>query len=407
MAEYLLIVQIHTHLNDCTNIKLRLPQKCGSLFKYKNFMRKLNLLRHRMTIKECLTRSTNKMLVMTICVLCLQSCKMGNKPNLSGYIPFSEDEFRSSEKLFGNKITELKLENPRNIYVIDSLIITVDRNTDYLLHVYNIKTGEKINELIRRGKGPFELLSVDYIQKQDQEKRILVFGTVEKKVVEFSFSDLQKRTSDIVFTEFFIKDQGCLRVIRNRDDYVGLTLRDSIVNRLYIYNKDGIMVNAVGNYPSLVPMVGNMLDATLFEAFHQILADGTMVLSYRNMDLIEIYDRQYKIKRKFFGPNGVLPSYKLKSKGTFKWIGFNEDQIETFGEIIPNPMNNEFWVSYSGRKVNDQGYLWSKIFVFDANGSFIKKYELNIPVFKMDVNFRSRKIYAVTYPDIAVYEFKY
>lgn len=362
-----------------------------------------------MTIKEILSTPINsiKILITIICVLFLQSCNISNKPNLSGYIQFSEADFRSSEKLFGSKIANIKLENPRNIYVIDSLIITVDRKTDYLLHVYNIKTGKKINELIRKGKGPYELLSIDYVQKQDKEKRLLAFGTVEKKVIEFSFSDLLKKSSDIVYTEFFIKDQGCLRIMKNKDNYIGLTLRESIVNRLYIYNKEGKMINAVGRYPSLIPMVGNMLDANLFEAFHEILSDGTIILTYRTMDLIEVYDKDLKLKIKLWGPNGVLPSYQLKSKGTFKWIGFNEDQKDTYGEIISNPLSNEFWVSYSGRKLNDQGYLWSKIFVFDSNGTFLRKYELNIPVFKMDVNFRLRKIYAITYPEMAAFEFKY
>ena len=360
-----------------------------------------------MKITTNLTLSPIKTLALVICMLFLNSCHINNKPDSSDYVKFSESDFHSSEKLFGNKITKLKLENPRNIYTIDSLIITVDRKTDFLLHVYSIKTGEKINDLIPKGEGPFELLSADYIQTRNREKKILVFGTVEKKVVEFSYSDLIKKNSDIAFTQFFIKDQGCLRVIKNGDDYIGLTLRDSIVKRLYIYNNKGQMINAIGNYPTLVPMVGNMLDAVLFEAFQQISPDGIMLIAYRNMDLIEIYDKHYNLKKKLFGPNGTLPSCQLKSTGTFKTIGFNDDQINTYGEIVSNPKNDEFWVSYSGRKLNDKGYLYSKIFVFDSNGSFLKKYELDIPVYKMDVNFKLRKIYALTYPEMDVYEFKY
>jgi len=360
-----------------------------------------------MKIKSNLTLSPIKTLALVICVVLLYSCYENNKPDLSDYVRFSESDFHSSEKLFGSKITKLKLENPRNIYSIDSLLITVDRKTDFLLHVYSLKTGKKINDLIPKGKGPFELLSVDYIQTRNLEKRILVFGTVEKKVVEFSYSDLIKKNSDIAFTQFFIKDQGCLRVIKNGDDYIGLTLRDSIVKRLYIYNNNGQMIKAIGNYPTLVPMVGNMLDAVLFEAFHQISPDGNMLLAYRNMDLIEIYDNHYNLKKKLFGPNGTLPSCQLKSTGAYKTIGFNDDQINTFGEIISNPNNNEFWVSYSGRKLNDKGYLYSKIFVFDSNGSFLKKYDLDVPVYKMNVNFKLKKIYALTYPEMDVYEFKY
>jgi hypothetical protein len=340
-------------------------------------------------------------------VLFLQSCNISNKPDFSGYTQFSEQDFQLSEKLTGSKVTNVKLENPRNIYIIDSLIITVDRGTDYLLHVYSLKTGKKINELIRRGKGPHELLSTDYIQKRSEEKRILVFGSVEKKIIEFSFDDLLKNSSDIVYTEFLINDQGCLRVVKDKDNYIGLTLKDSIVKRLYVYNSKGTTVDAVGDYPSVVPKVGHMLDAVLFEAYHAIFPEGTIILSYRNMDLIEIYDKNYNFKKKLFGPAGVLPSYQLKSNGTFKSIGFKEDQICTYGDIITNPMNSEFWVSYSGHKISDQGYLNSRIFVFDTNGSFLKRYELNIPVFKMDVDFKSRKIYAITYPELAVYDFKY
>lgn len=207
--------------------------------------------------------------------------------------------------------------------------------------------------------------------------------------------------------EFFIKDQGCLSVKRSQDSYIGLSIKDSVLNRLYIYNKEGKMINFQGKYPSVVSMVGNMLDAILFDAFHEILPDGSIVLSYRNMDLIEVYDKHFKLKKKLWGPNGTLPSYQINSKGNFKWIGFKDDQIETYGEIISNASNNEFWVSYSGRKVTDKGYLFSKLFVFSINDSFLKKYELNIPVFKMDVNFKLRKIYAITYPEIAVYEFNF
>ncbi|MGV8139585.1 MAG: BF3164 family lipoprotein [Mangrovibacterium sp.] len=373
----------------------------------KNTLRKKLIFAQKL-IRGCFSTPAMRLAIFIIsCVAFLQSCNNSNKPDFPGYTQFSEQDFRSSGKLFGSKIANIKLENPRNISVIDSLIVIVNRNTDYLLHVYSIKTGKRVNELIRKGKGPHELLSTDYIQKQNKEKKILVFGTVEKKVIEFSFDDLLKKSSEIAYTEFSINDQGCLRVVKSGENYIGLTLADSIVKRLYVYNSKGAMIDAIGDYPSVVPKVGNMLDAVLFEAYHKILSDGTIALSYSNMDLIELYDSQYRLQKRLWGPNGVLPSYQLKSKGTYKWVGFKEDQICTYGDIIPDPMNNEFWVSYSGRKLNDNGYLWSKIFVLETSGVFLKRYELDIPMLNMDVDFKSKKIYAITYPELAVYEFKY
>ena len=337
----------------------------------------------------------------------MPTCKISDTNDIQNHTLFADQDFKVAKKLNGRKLSYFKLNNPRDLHIIDTLFITVDRKTDYLINVYNLKTGKKLNNLIKKGKGPFELISLDELQKQFDTRTILAFGTKQKKVIEFSYNDLLKAQSEIDFKEFFIKDQGCMRIIKHNEHYIGLTLRDSLVRRLYFYDNSGKMTKATGEYPKLVPLVGNMLDGFLFNAYLGVLPNNKIALSYKNMDLIELYNTDYRIIKRLRGPGKTLPSFQLKTRGDFKWIGFNDDQISAYGKIITDYSNNEFWVPYSGRRLNEAGYLKSIIYVFGQDGSFHKKYSLDIPVFRIDVDFKNKIIYAINYPELDVYEFKY
>lgn len=151
----------------------------------------------------------NKYLVY-ILTLFITSCSSTNES--------LESMFKHREEVTLENVAFIKtneLLSPENIAVKDSLCIIYEPQGEKLLTVFNLKTKTKRNEILPKGKGPGEAISLQTILFDSQDdllycndiaqNKINIFSTVnfsllEQKNINFPFATFAKDTNSWIFS---------------------------------------------------------------------------------------------------------------------------------------------------------------------------------------------------------------
>lgn len=319
---------------------------------------------------------------------------------------FQHEDFKESQSLMGNivEFDDIVL-NPTRIYLCDTVLITIENDGKTIFKLYGLNSKKKIGERIKVGQGPNEMIHPSFVDID--EKSISFYDTVLSTIFRYSKDEFvneidPKPTEKIKLNE---KVFGETAVI-NR----GFVCSDYNPSYLFIrFNEEGNKVNDIGKYPNSHI---EYTDYEKIEAFRFSFVTNkkdNIFVCYNWTDLIEIYNIDGSLKKRFHGPEKFYAHFKEFHDGNYISAshekGKNRDAY--FNPVV---VHDEIFVLFSGKYIDEEGYniLANSILVFDWNGEPKKKMSLNQGVFSFTVDHKNKKIYGISdTPEYHILEYAY
>lgn len=348
----------------------------------------------------------NKYILFYIIIIsCLFSCKENRYKNAE---TITRSDFKETRVLNGERIefNDL-LMKPVSITYRDSLLYMKNRSTENYFHVFNPYTLSKIGEFGAFGNGPNDFMEPVIIQSDDhwlwilnQMKRSLSRYKIDFKEGEIEIIENNK----IAFDDHV--DQ--LAVLDNNTIIASMMKPED--KKFYFFNGQGELTATGGEYPE------SGIEFTNFEKIEGFMCQiavnhkyKRIFVSHKQTDLIEIYDFDGKLLHRKHGPDHFFPVVKQTSDGDMVKVRSNPGTSRD-GYFSPKYAGEEVFVLYSGVVFNGSNAMYQidQIYVFDWEGTPLKIYKLDQPIFNFDVDVKNRVIYGLSAePEFHVIAFKY
>ena len=341
----------------------------------------------------------NLFFAIVIFLILLISCSQNNIKNVEFKIKKDDDKnvlldvaesdvkhiTLKSEKIFG-LFTEIAVK--------DSLLICGNLRSPKLINTYSLNSGKLIDELITRGESEYEGLSVSSLYIQNNylwiyDITLSKFFKTEinnKKIDSSSIKkiDLAKNLKNIIFP-VIINDSLILATTYAMNDF------------RYLYANPQKTLKNVGQLPK-VKNSEYLTDAAetkfpnkafIFKAIAiKNSSENKTVVFYNKTDRAEFYsnDRLIKVVQNQDGFNPIMQVAKLEEGGYLV-----EDSDKTKYAYLSTAYTDRYIYSlYSGSNETSS----NSILVFDWNGEFIKKLELDRKVCKIFIEPKRNILYS-------------
>ena len=334
------------------------------------------------------------------------SCTNNDSYKDAKFISFSD---------FGNSIllngTTLEFDDllmrPVDIIFQDSFLIMKNRGTEYHFHVFDPFDKKKKCELISFGSGPDEMIEPVILSSDD---RFIWILDKEKRAVSKCSLNISSDTSYInILKKVDISEYADKAAILSDESIISVVL-NPMMKRFCIFNNIGQLVNNFGEYPEC------NLDLTMYEKMEAFFCDfiinhekQKIFMSYKQTDLIDIYNLEGQLIKRMHGPDVFLPFVKQEQNGDYIKVKSQYGKTRD-AYFVPRSAKNEVFVLYSGRVYDRDivSYLNNTILVFDWEGNPIRAYKLDEPIYSFDVDYNNRTIYALSdNPDFHVIKYSY
>jgi len=310
----------------------------------------------------------------------------------------SEGEVFSNDSLFLGHPTLLRFHP-------DSFLIIEDFGAPKLLKIVDLKNGE-IHEIIHKGAGPGEMivswgpaiLGDSLYAFCGQLRKVMIFAPDKNRhfkiIDEFKLEEKQTPRFYPLSSRMFV----CLSNIGDG-------------KRLTFLDEKGRIIRKIGDFPPFINSDEIKPDNDIFLSSISSTPDGNkFVLACIKTDVIEIYDTNKGLIKRYQGPLGIKLTVNRQAVGG-GYMQRTEPEYFTYGNVVAN--ENEFWVDYNGYK-NEKGKRPStleqyskQIFCFDWNGKPLKKIEFNYPILTFDVDWHGKILYTMIWkgenPEIISY----
>ena len=332
--------------------------------------------------------------------LCLAACGSGpDTYKKAGTFDFAS--FPDTKTLQGKALPIRDLANPVQLLVRDSLLLVADRNTDFLLSVYDVSTGRRKGEFLPRGKGPEEALHIRHIA--DRGDAFWVNDFPQRKIYTYRFSGLDSMENlrpDVVIAPAESPDD----VFRLKDGvWLGRTDEspdpDSGNCRLLVFDESGRVLHRFAPCPDGGPAVDRLALYRAYE-FRPVPKsdDGSRIaLFHKTTDLIELYDAEGRLLKRLHGPECFFPAVTLREQDGMARPSFVRGEAR---QAYMNPVERDgrLWVSYSGAPMEEYD-SFRRLLVFDWDLNPVALYTLPESVLAFDVDPSRRVLYTLTLRD--------
>lgn len=295
---------------------------------------------------------------------------------------------------------------PDQLMIWDTLLVTINRGTEKIFHLFNLKTKEKIGERITVGQGPDEMIVPFFIENSDSIK---VYDVMTSTVYSYMVNEFVANQSPIPSRRYKLSEANFFSELASLGtNLVGVSYRPDIP--CYLFDANGQKIDGgIGSYP-----IGSVKysDLERVDAYRGILAsNGTdrFAVSYFFTDLIDIYSDKGKLIKRLHGPEHFFTRFTEYNDGNRMGSRPNHDYYRD-AFYSPVSVGDTFFVLYNGKFVNKPEYnlLAKDILVFSWDGTPLKHYQLEEGVSRIAVDSKDRKIYGISSePEYHIVEYSY
>ena len=322
----------------------------------------------------------------------IYSCST-NKQKLAD---FNEASFLSTFHLAdGNKYhnDSLFLGNPILLrFHPDSFLLFSDKGNN-LVTIIDLKNN-KIQKVIKQGKGPGELITAYGVEIQGKD--VYIFCPLMGKVVKLKPDPNRKFQ---IIDEFNLNEKGAIRFYPVKEDLFVCLSKIGDEKRLTFLDKKGRILKKIGDYPSLLNNKMIRGDNNIFQSHIIATPNGNKILlACSTTDILEIYDTDKGLMKRFQGPIGINITVTKKDVGV--GIGMHtEPSYSTYCMVCAN--ENEFWTGFVGYKFEKQKRSTildtspKRIFCFDWKGNPLRKIEFDNILHGFDVDWKNKILYTI------------
>lgn len=335
----------------------------------------------------------NKYYIAGIMMLLLNSCISYDRyENVS---QFSFEDFPVQKELVGNVLEfDSLIMRPRDIFVLDSVLVVVETGMDELFHVYNLNSKKYIMSHVVRGNGPDDMLSPRFIKGKNDVISICDMNT--SKVYEYGVTDFVSA----------IKPEPSYTTKLDSSPFVGvIEIDNKYISNMYgengkqynVFDKNGKKINQIIDYPS-----SNIsyTDAEKRDAYYaNIVGNGKdrIAVCYSMTDLIEIYSVDGDLLHRIHGPEQFFARFNEFQNGEVK-TSTPEKNINRDAYFSPCSNNGKFFVLYDGDFVDspDNDRSCSYLMMFSWNGKPEALFRLDVPLISFTIDKVHNKIYGIS-----------
>ena len=315
------------------------------------------------------------------------------------------EDFESQE-LTGREIAfDEPVMQPNQLVVMDTLLITINRKTEKLLHLFNLNTKKQIGEHMTRGEGPNEMISPSFILGQDS---VRLYDMVTSAVCTYGVGEFVSAPSLVPSRRYKLSEADFFsELVLLKDKLVGVSYRPDAP--CYMFNAAGQKIGAIGNYPEGPEAYTDLERVDAYRAIPASNGNDRFAVCHFFTDLIDIYSDSGKLVKRLYGPEHFFTRFTEFNDGVQIGSRPNPDYYRD-AFYSPVGVGDELWVLYNGKFVNKPGYnlLAKDILVFSWEGVPLRHYILNDGVSRIAVNPEKRKIYGISSdPEYHIVEYSY
>jgi hypothetical protein len=285
--------------------------------------------------------------------------------------------------------------NPGYITLVDSVLILTNRNTDRLIHCFDVRNRKKVTESIMHGNGPEDMLDARYAQIVDT--CVWIFDMQLRMLRQYGkhdicFSHNPKSLNRVRLEGLF----SAILALPGQDKFIASTVQPN-KKRFALYDTDGNILNEFGVFPE---SNASMTPVEAIQSFvgHSTCSDDKFIFACNRTDLIELYNFDGSLYKQLHGPDGFFPHLKQREvegggiavSGT---IGKSRE-----GYFSPVAYGNELWVMYDGRyEVTDPNHLINTIIVFNLDkGKPVRLIHLDKAISKFAIDGKNKALYGIS-----------
>lgn len=337
-------------------------------------------------------KSLIKLTFLIAMIFSMSSCKFYSKENELSILNTTQvvknEDFAlpiNLESILISEVSENLFIPGKSIAIGDILIIS-DQASQGLLHLYHITENNYLGIFGSRGAGPLEIFDVWSFFPYHENQ----FGAYDPELAKVLIYDIDT---------LLLKNSALKEVIQKDmlyNGFVHISGQELVMTgsyqqeqqfRMFKYNLSDSTVgrpSAFGELPHLSEALPAGLKHPQFRALDADIQATTFVngaslgdfvlLSYPHLPLIELYNGQTESKISTVGPHQV-PSFEELTKEPF----------------YTSPVITKDYLYVLDRQIKDG----SEIKVFDLSGKPVKRYRLDIEIFRFSI-YQDNLIFALT-----------
>jgi hypothetical protein len=304
---------------------------------------------------------------------------------------FSLDDSKRVGMSAFTKLKGVELGSPVAIVSYDeNHVLVVDRRAKAVLTLYDLRTGEKVDSLLR-GRGPGECMNAFTVTVAQGKVYVddLAWGG---KVVVTS-----PKKGRVLALDHEVKIDGqYLRMIYSQPrGFIGTPLLEG---RFEIIDDNGIPQETFGSFPKLKGD-NSLVSNSNAQSRMAVSPDGRYLCSsYLGIDCIEIYSKNFRSLKRLWGPGSITPSVIVKGDGQVRMTVLDPAR-RVFSALSAS--NDTFIVGYvgdmTGRSFSSAGIL--HLLLFDWEGNLLRQIDLPEEVSSFDIDWQSGKVVAISKDD--------
>lgn len=350
-------------------------------------------------------------IVLLFVLLILEGCASKHKPVAQEKVTIIPVNLLfSKEQKLSSSVVKLNfmLNDPMQLIMADSLLLIGDFG-ERLIKVVDPVTGEELNSICRKGRGPGEFSERIKIAYNKRDNTMNIFEVQVKTFAQFPLSQTLKWENDSVKKIHLDKPFVQLAIKCNDSLLVGVGMLEK---RYALFDSAGKFKRVKYDYPTSSDnnwtfhlrsiayqndLVVNSTGSRFAEA--SLYCDNIEFFAIKGTDINKI--REYQ---------SYSPDLEDRSSGDMKVLHPKEDT--KFGYLDICAQGNHIYCLYSGKTIKESRgkgdpFHGSIIRVFDFDGNPIVSYRLDRDIMKFTVDTSEKTIYAIIHtPEPEIVKFQ-
>ena len=335
-----------------------------------------------------LHQGLKQFVVFAIACLIITGCESPNSVLNKNFRYFSK--FPKKDAIVFKNIYEYKEGIAGMLKLVDSTLIVfnVQPGVNNFLNSYSLKSGILSNGYMNKGRGPGEVMGPRAIGVNGNSLWLQDITT--KKVFTIDKRKVINPVIPVSFNEYPIKNHYYMIDFKDSLHYFGV---GSVNSRYKIQKIDlisGKVVNEYGKIEKTPEDLSLQLYKSVYQSFIFTKPTGDkIVLAYRYLDAIEIFNTETKSGVAIYGPERYNVKYEPLPNGMSR-------TDETRFAFVNGAVTNDYiYLAYSGRTGKSPNpHDGNCIYIYDWDGNPIRKLILNKYIQGMAVSKDNKILYA-------------
>ncbi len=335
----------------------------------------------------------------------LSSCNT-NKAKYENATSFTYTDFKNQKDL---KATTLEFDSlimrAVDLVTFDSILITIEMGKENIFHVYNMKTKKHINQSVKRGQGPEDMIYPQFMNSDANCLRIFDLQTY--MVYEYDAQNFIANPTPTPTKRTKLENQ-VFTMAEKVDDKIFGNAYYGVDEQLYVFDLNGKKTETIIDYPA-TPFL--QTDIEKIDGFYKKFTSNDkdkLALCYYMTDLIEIYNLDGTLQKRIHGPEQFFTHFKEYQDGRIGASPVKDLNRDAF--MCPKNAGDEFFVLYNGGFIDEPDHSSSskQLFSFSWDGTPQAIYTLDDPIYHFSVNSDNKRIYGISItPEYHVVEYSY